>query len=367
MVSMDSPGQGLARRFYSQSVAPLLAGIPHAAALLGDGSEVLGYDDHVSTDHDFGPRLQLFLAPDADLAPVRAALTRLPARFEGYPVRFSRTHSYDGGAVHQVEVTAVEDYFTSRLAVDPVHGLRLADWLLTPTQLLAGLTAGPVFHDPAGELARRRAALGWYPDDVWRYVLAAGWLRVGQEQAFVGRAGGIGDQLGSAILAACQARELVRLAFLVQRCWAPYGKWLGRAFAGLPLAAEAGPPLRTALTATGWREREAAVCAASSVLAAATNRLGLAEPVDPAPRRFHSRDIRVVAAEEFTASLTAAITDPEVRALLARLGQRGGATMGALPGAIDQVVDSTDVLSRIDRCRATAATLGLVGQPDARH
>jgi hypothetical protein len=84
--------------------------------------------------------------------------------------------------------------------------------------------------------------------------------------------------------------------------------------------------------------------------------------VDPAPRQFYDRDITVVAAEQFTEALTAAITDPEVRALLARLGQRrAGVTVPSIPGAIDQAVDSTDVLSRVDRCRATALTLGLEG------
>jgi hypothetical protein len=103
----------------------------------------------------------------------------------------------------------------------------------------AALTAGAVFHDPAGVLARRRATLRWYPDDVWRYVLAAGWQRIGQEEAFVGRAGAAGDGLGSAVLASRLVRDLIRLAFLIERRWAPYGKWLGRAFGELPAAAAA--------------------------------------------------------------------------------------------------------------------------------
>lgn len=359
-----SPGQALSASFYHQVVAPRLAGTPHAAALLGDGSEVLGYDDPVSTDHDFGPRVQVFLPAGAERATAARALAELPERFEGFPVAFARTHHLDGQVSHQNELTTVEDFFTGAIGVDPASGMRLADWLLTPTQRLASLTAGPVFHDPAGALADRRAALAWYPDDIWRYVLAAGWLRVAEEESFVGRAGSTGDELGSAVLAARVVRDLIRLAYLIERRWAPYSKWLGRGFAALPLAADAGPPLRAALAAAHWRDREAALAGAASALGHATNRLGLAEPVDPSPRQFHGRDIRVLSAGRFTTALTGVITDPDVCGLLDRLGCRTDATAGVteagtLPGAIDQAVDSVDILTHPARCRAIAPALGL--------
>ena len=35
-------------------------------------------------------------------------------------------------------------------------------------------------HDGAGELTGLRERLGWYPVDVWRYLLAAGWTRLGR-------------------------------------------------------------------------------------------------------------------------------------------------------------------------------------------
>jgi hypothetical protein len=348
-------GIGLARRFYEGGVRPLLGTVPHAAALLGDGSEVLGFDDSVSTDHDFGLRVQVFLAPETDPAPVHAALARLPERFDGLPVVFL----YRDRSRHQVEVTTAGSFFTERLGVDPAAGMGVADWLLTPTQRLATLTAGAVFHDPEGWLERRRAALEWYPEDVWRYALAAGWLRIDQEEPFVGRTGGSGDDLGSAVLAARLTRDLIRLAFLIERRWAPYSKWLGRAFAALPLGGAIRPHLVAALQATGWREREAALCAAASLLGEATNRLGLGEPVDPAPRRFHSRDIRVVGAGRFTQALTEAITDPLVRAVLDAVGHRSDGTVCALPGTIDQAVDSVDLLAHPERCRAAAPALGL--------
>jgi hypothetical protein len=234
-----------------------------------------------------------------------------------------------------------------------------ADWLTTPTQRLATLVAGEVFRDEDGSLTARRQALSWYPDDVWRYVLAAAWLRVSQEEAFIGRAGAVGDDLGSALATARVARDLVRIALLIEKRWAPYSKWLGTAFTRLPIAERVGPHLTTALHADGWREREAALCSAQRELAAATNRLHLAGEVDPEPRQFHTRDIRVLFGDRLTDALAARVTDPGIRALITRLGVRSHDGIATLPGAIDQVVDSVEVLTRPERCRDAAGVLGV--------
>ena len=74
-------GLELAGGFYRDAVRPILerefADLVHSAALVGQGSEVLGFDDARSRDHDWGPRCQLFLA-EADCErwadAVRAAL-----------------------------------------------------------------------------------------------------------------------------------------------------------------------------------------------------------------------------------------------------------------------------------------------------
>lgn len=59
-------GIELSRRFYSEVVRPWLdaaaPGLPHAAALIGYGSELLRFDDDTSRDHNWGPRVQLFVS-----------------------------------------------------------------------------------------------------------------------------------------------------------------------------------------------------------------------------------------------------------------------------------------------------------------
>src|SRR5687768_14385796 len=62
MMSSFVPGLQLSRDFYTEVVRPLVAGVPHSAALIGAGSEVLAFDTERSTAHDWGPRVVLFTA-----------------------------------------------------------------------------------------------------------------------------------------------------------------------------------------------------------------------------------------------------------------------------------------------------------------
>jgi hypothetical protein len=152
------PGLELSRLLYTEVVRPLLAagypGLRYSAALIGPGSEVLGFDSERSTDHDWGPRLQIFLADDGLAGEVTGLLARqLPETFRGWPVAFDDT-SGRHGVRHWVQVAGLGTWLTGALGFDPRDGVTLLDWLATPTQRLAEITAGAVFHDGlAGESA----------------------------------------------------------------------------------------------------------------------------------------------------------------------------------------------------------------------
>ena len=226
------PALRLSAGFHRDVVGPLLDGEPHSAALLGWGSDILGYDTERSTDHGWGPRLLVFVADPDRAESVSGALdARLPSSYRGWPVRFGWD---DIAARHWVTVVTLPDWLTGQLGVDASAGFAAPDWLVTPQQRLLGVVAGAVHTDGLGVLGPLRRRLAWFPDQVWRWMLACQWHRLAQEEAFVARTAEVGDGLGSAVTAARQVRELMRLALLLERRYAPYQKWLGTAFARMP-------------------------------------------------------------------------------------------------------------------------------------
>lgn len=310
-----TPGLALCRDFYVESVAPVLAqafpGLAHSAAVMGRGSEVLGFDDELSPDHDWQPRVSVFLAPDDHARRadgVRSALqARVPSTFRGYPTG--------------VEVVMVGGYLTERLGFDVATELTVRDWLATPEQQLAMYTAGAVFHDEL-DLHAVRDRLAHYPHDVWLYLMSAAWWRVHPEANLVGRTGSVGDELGSALIGSRLVTDLVRLCFLMERRYAPYPKWFGTAFGRLRCAAELAPVFRAVLAAQRWPEREAALNTAYARLADQHDALRVTPPVPVGPLRMWDRPFTVTWGD-FPGALQAQIRDPEVRGIADRWSTGG--------------------------------------------
>lgn len=300
---------------------------------------MLGLDDEMSRDHDWGCRLTLLVdGPDQDAVPqITGLLEReLPESYGGFPVRFPVT--WDPSLSHKVEVATVAGFAASRLGVDPAAGMPVADWLVLTGQSVLEVAAGPVFLDRTAELAPVRTRLRWYPPDVERYVLAAGWQRLSQQMAMVGRTAGRGDELGSRLLGAQLAGDLMWLAFALSRQWPPYAKWRGAAFRVLAVAADLAGPLAAATTAPDWRTREHGLADACEVLLSAQRARGFPAPAS-AVTGFWDRPFRTVN-QAIQEALLAGITDPHVRRLPPGIG------------SIEQWADSVDVLASPARRRA---------------
>jgi len=356
-------GLRLAEIFYAENVKPIIGSqypeLEYSAGLIGSGSEVLGYDDEVSTDHDWGPRLMIFLrADDHSLFSkeiIALLAQKLPRRCHGYPTGFTAPDPDDNGTQrmdfesdrplnHGVELHTIRGYFADYLGVDIESDTSAGDWLTLPQHKLLGVTSGGLFRDDL-ELRGVRHRFAYYPRDVWLYMLASGWNRIGQEEHLMGRAGSTGDEIGSAIIAVRLVRDIMNLCFLMERRYAPYSKWLGRAFGELPEAAEIGPYLAAVVTADGWQVREDALVEAYECLAARHNALRLTPLLPGRVTTFYGRPYRVIQGGRFARAIVDEINDNTIKNL----------TRKPLIGNIDQFSDSADFLSHIiwrERIRA---------------
>ena len=343
-------GLELCRLFYEEAVRPILSdafpGLRYSAARIGSGSDVLGFDTEMSTDHDWGPRLLLFL-DDGMIRRVGEAIRdtlarRLPKEFRGYPTGY--TPGEDGALKleatgsamipHRVDVISVREFIGGFLGFDIRQEIEPADWLTFPEQKLLAITAGAVYHDEIG-LQAVRDRFAYFPHDVWLYLLATGWNRIGQEEHLMGRAGFAGDELGSTLIGARLVRDIMRLAFLMERQYAPYPKWLGSAFRRLTCSRELEPVLMRALCRQTWQEREKEMAAAYEFAAVMHNRLGVTEPLPIVTKPFHGRPFRVIhLGSDFSGALIRQIRNSTVRRL----------ADGRLLGGIDQISDNTDLL-----------------------
>jgi hypothetical protein len=347
------PGLELSRLFFEEWVQPALAAeypaLRYDAAVIGTGSEVLGFDTPMSRDHHWGPRVSLFVAPD-DLdsynGPIHEFFRHhLPYEFRDYPTSFEeipgepgtlRFETKTSGPVnHRIEVTTLNHMLDWYLDFDWHRdtALTITDWLTIPQQKLRTLVAGAVYHAGLGDLPAMREHFGWYPHDVWLYLLAAGWTRISQEEAFVGRTGDVGDEVGSRLIAGRLVRDLMMLCFLMEKQYAPYPKWFGTGFARLECNGQLIPIFEQVLAAQDWHSRETHLAEAYRIVATMHNALGVTESLPTGVSDYHSRGYQVIHGDRFADALHAAIQDEGVRRI----------ARGRPFGSIDQYSDSTDL------------------------
>jgi hypothetical protein len=353
MKTVFIPGLKLSEEFYREIIRPLLdsafPGLAYAAGRIDSGSDVIGMDDETSVDHDWGARLMLFLPAETygrDSGHIRQVIAEnIPGEFKGYPTNFSDPDPDDGGTQvlqpvssgpvnHRVSMHTIGSFFSDQLGFDIGQPLEAADWLTFPEQRLLTITRGAVFHDDIG-LEAVRSRFAYYPRDVWLYLMAAAWARIGQEEHLMGRAGMVADEVGSALIGARLVRDVMRLCFLMEKTYAPYAKWFGSAFKQLACAEFLWPVLREVLHADTWQAREEKLVTAYEHIAACHNALKLTKPLPDKASKFHGRPFRVIAQNGFAQELLKEIQDPQVK----RIAQR------PLIGSLDLFSDNVDLVS----------------------
>lgn len=339
-------GMQLSEMFFNEVVKEIIdtnfSDLKYSAGLIGFGSEVLGFDTERSTDHHWGPRVMIFLK-EKDFNKkdkISDILSKeLPPTFRGYSTHFGNPDEIGvqllieakaGQPInHRVEIHTIESFFKSYLLIELNDDLTASDWLTLSEQKLRTIRSGKIFYDQLG-LKQIQKKLHYFPKDVWLYMLESEWMKISQEEPFVGRCGDVKDELGSKIIVARLVQSIMKLCFLIEKEYAPYSKWFGTAFSRLKCAKKLSHILDKILASKDWKEREKYLSQAYKIIAQMHNSLKLTKPFATDVSSFHDRPYLVIHGDVFASELKKKIKDPAVKKISADIG-----SVNQLSNAVD--------------------------------
>jgi len=270
-------GLELSRKYYEGIVAPALEErFPRAfrrcaVGLLAKGSDARGWDDELSRDHDWGPRLDVLLS-NSDFREfgesLRSFASQLPKEVDGVRYRLgllSPNPLTDGTEEEprNIAVFSIAEWLRLHLGLDHVPETE-EEWLHVNEASLFDMTTGRVFRNTLDEYSRIVSELsGYYPQPVWRKRISIECRvcsAVDTSSHIIGqlaKAWKRGNVILCHRLMGDVSESIMRLTFLLSREYAPYSKWLWRAFRSLGgVASEIELRFADMLNAEDWQVRE---------------------------------------------------------------------------------------------------------------
>ncbi|MCM1537296.1 MAG: DUF4037 domain-containing protein [bacterium] len=260
-------GLELSERFYEEAVRPMLSErVPAlherwAAGLVGHGSECYGYDDAFSADHDYGADVCIWLTKadyEAYAPAVQEAYEAARGAWEQtaaqrYGVSPRRQTAQGAGRVGVLEVSA---FYYGLLGTDRLPRNNM-EWLALPEERLAAAANGRVFADGAGEfLAFREGLLAYYPEDVRRKKMAARAAVMAQSGQYnYARCMRRGEYVAAELALAEFVRAACSLAYLLNRRYCPFYKWMHRGLKDLTVLSEIGDMLMLLTDVTDSKQK----------------------------------------------------------------------------------------------------------------
>lgn len=306
-------GLDLCERFFFDIIKPLLdehyPSLQYAACRLGSGSDVLGFDTVQSRDHDWGPKLDIFIENEIYIDELNRFFNKhLREKIIcGYSTQFQPFIEENGqitllnvpnnqeNTCHGIRIMIMKQFFIEYLNWTIEDGQpTYQDWLTFPSQHLLTIARGRVFHDSKNiNIKQIQSQLSYYPDDIWFYLIGCCWLRIGQEEHLMGRAGQAGDELGSTLIANRLIRDIMRLIFLLEKQFYPYAKWFGTAFHKFTKnGSDFESIFRQIQLASTWQEREKYFNIAYQRLAMITKEKFI--DINAEVSQFHNRPFQVI-------------------------------------------------------------------------
>ena len=211
-----------------------------AAGLVGNGSECYGYDDELSQDHDWGTDFYLWLTEED-----RERIPELQAWKQGLLAENPPEHPRDRSCYGaDIRVMSVGDFYRLLIGRDSAPQ-SLDDWLRIPETNLSLVTNGRVFMDNLGAFSDlRQSLLAYVPEDLRRKRIAAKCMLMAQTGQYnLLRMAKRGDMVAARVSAARFVELSMELAYLLNRRFRPYYKWLYRGLQELPLLGQELPSL----------------------------------------------------------------------------------------------------------------------------
>jgi hypothetical protein len=250
-----------------------------AFGVFGYGSEVLQFDDEYSSDHHWGLRINalmpdyLFEGRQEEL--LRVVGDKLPATYRGHSLR--EGFSGDKGLL----LASLEGYLRSTIGADQPPET-YEEWLRIPEEDIIHIVNGEIWWDESGCFTAIRAAfLEYYPEPV-RLRKIAHWCRYfsGMGSYALKRAILRGNEYYAAVAFGKAIRWGVQLAFMLDKQYYPYDKWIMAYFRRLPRLAQPLVPMvdEAVELSTPWERKLELLDRMADVLDATMVADGIIEP-----------------------------------------------------------------------------------------
>lgn len=227
-------GLELSKKFFYEYGKPMLDEFPDllpyiAVGLVGSGSECYGYDDELSTDHDFSPEFCIFL-PDESVVDRRSAFLleraylKLPKEFMGYKRAIP-----DAVGEPRHGVIRISDFLINKTGTMDGN-LSTRDYLSIPEHYLLEVINGEIFFDNYGLITKIRENLYQFPNDVRTKKIAGNLLVMAQSGQYnYDRCIKRGETASAQICLFEFSKSAMNVFFLLERRYSPYYKWSFRA------------------------------------------------------------------------------------------------------------------------------------------
>lgn len=205
-----------------------------AAGLVGQGSECYGFDDEISRDHDFGPSCCIWLISDDYKQygeQLQGFLDLLPKSFMGFAPMEENQWEDKRRGVFEIESFYYKFTGKNKAPLNP------AEWLRIPEEGLSTATNGAIFYDGSGNFSKiRNEFLEYYPEDVRLDKIAARCMNIAQSGQYnFPRSVKRSEFVAASIAEGEFIKELIYMAYLLNRKYKPFYKWMHRGLLSLPI------------------------------------------------------------------------------------------------------------------------------------